>query len=79
MNDKGSKNHTVVKIPNEQMFEIHYWNHISVVFNRSMMRNCTVSVYINGMLIANSKVSYLKLYLLEYGFQNISELLVRQK
>jgi hypothetical protein len=45
-----------MKVRNEDLFELHHWNHICVVLNKSMMRNSTASVYVNGHLIANAKV-----------------------
>eukprot|EP00111_Clytia_hemisphaerica_P006851 TCONS_00019802-protein len=60
VNEKSSsKGKAILKLRCEQLFELHHWNHVCVVLNKSMMRNSTVSLYINGQLVANSKMKYI--------------------
>lgn len=59
LTERGAvKNNTMLKVQHEDLFEMHRWNHVCVVLNKSMMRNSTAQVYINAQLVKSSKVRH---------------------
>lgn len=59
VSDRSAKGNTVLSINKNEIFELHKWNHISVVLYKSMMRTSTASVFANGKFIGNSKIKYI--------------------
>ncbi len=49
----------LVKFNCSELFQEGNWLHIVLVFNRAMIKNSTVSVYVNSNLIGSSKLHYL--------------------
>lgn len=48
-----------LRVWSPELIQEGQWHHIAVVLNRALLKNSTVSVYIDGQLIASQKLHYL--------------------